>query len=228
LKGLIDLVRKARLDFGVAFDGDADRSLFVTRTGKVFDGDSVLYVFSRYFQARGELKSDRIVGTIMSNFALEKILLQAGLKLVRAAVGDKYVLEEMENVNANLGGEPSGHVILRDYHTTGDGILTALKLAEIASNEGLGLDELASGFTPYPQFLDSLRVSRKIPLKESPGVLEVIAKAERQVGDRGRIVVRYSGTEPVLRIMAEGEDAEQVRALVGQLKLGIGDILAAQ
>ncbi len=217
LQGLKDLVASAKLSFGVAFDGDADRSLFVTRAGKVFDGDYVLYALSRDFKKRAELKSNKVVGTVMSNFALEQALRKENLELVRAAVGDKYVLEEMGRVGANLGGEPSGHVILMDYQTTGDGILTAIKLTEILCRERVGLDELTVGFRPFPQALDGLRVRLKIPI-ESPQIQVLIEDVRKQLTGSGRILVRYSGTEPILRIMAEGEDAEQVWALVGDLK----------
>src|SRR5439155_3759638 len=211
----------------VAFDVDADRLLFVTYSGRVFDGDFVLYAFSRYFRQNGQLKSRNVVGTVMTNFALENVLHKDGLQLLRAGVGDKYVLEEMIKVGANLGGEPSGHVILRDYHTTGDGILTALKLAEILSKEGSSLDELAKGFRPFPQVMDEIRIRQKIPISESPEMLRVVENAKSQLGSSGRIVVRYSGTEPILRIMAEGENLEQVRRLVTGLKSHLLEIFSS-
>jgi phosphoglucosamine mutase len=225
--GLRDLVRVSNLSFGVAFDGDGDRSIFVTPSGKIFDGDYVLYAFSRFMKKRGELKSDKIVGTVMTNLALEKALGREGLRLVRAAVGDKYVLEEMKSVGANVGGEPSGHVILRDYHTTGDGILTAVKLAEILFTEGLSLDELASGFQPFPQVLDGLRVRQKVPIADSPEILKLIGNAENELRGSGRIVIRYSGTEPLLRIMAEGENYSRIKILVSQLKSDLEAIFSS-
>jgi len=227
LEGLIDLVRESDLDFGVAFDGDADRSLFVTSSGRVFDGDFVLYAFSRYFRQNGQLKSRNVVGTVMTNFALENVLHKDGLQLLRAGVGDKYVLEEMIKVGANLGGEPSGHVILRDYHTTGDGILTALKLAEILLKESSSLDELANGFHPFPQVLEGMQIRQKIPISESPEVLRAVENARGQLGGSGRIIVRYSGTEPILRIMAEGENIEQVKRFVAELRSQLEDIFSS-
>jgi phosphoglucosamine mutase len=225
LAGIARLVKEQQLDFGVAFDGDADRSLFVTASGKIFDGDSALYALSMNFQANASLKVNKVVGTVMSNYALELALRRHGIELLRAAVGDRYVLEMMRQVGANLGGEPSGHIVLSDCHTTGDGILTAVKLAEILSARKVSLDELTDGFTPYPQVLESLRVRNKIPLEDSPEIGQVIEAAEGQLKGKGRIVVRYSGTEPLLRIMAEGEDRDQVEALVSTLKSGLALVL---
>jgi phosphoglucosamine mutase len=227
LHQLVNLVRQSSLDFGVAFDGDADRAMFVTHSGKIFDGDYVLYALSDYYRRRGRLRRDTVVGTVMTNLALEKSLKKQGITLIRAAVGDKYVLEEMRKTGTNLGGEPSGHIILSDCHTTGDGILTAIKLAEILSVEHLGLDELAEGFHPYPQILEGLRVKRKIPLTSSEEIQELISEAQRTLEDDGRLVVRYSGTEPLLRIMAEGKDLEQVRALVHRLKTGLQQVFSS-
>ena len=218
LDGIRKLVRENQLDFGIAFDGDADRSLFITATGKIFDGDYILYALSLYFQQENQLKSGKIVGTVMTNFALEVALRQKGIDLIRAAVGDRYVLEEMKKVGANLGGEPSGHVILSDYHTTGDGMLTAVTLAWILSSQNQSLDALSEGFQPFPQVLDGLRVQKKIPLSTSPEITNLIREAERHLKGSGRMVVRYSGTEPLLRIMAEGEDRAFVKSLVSKLK----------
>jgi phosphoglucosamine mutase len=226
LEGLRDLVRVSKLSFGAAFDGDADRCICVTPSGKVFDGDYALYAFSHYMKKRGELRSDKIVGTVMTNFALEKALEAEGLQLVRAAVGDKYVLEEMRSIDANVGGEPSGHVILRDYHTTGDGILTAVKLAELLFVERLSLDDLADGFQPFPQVLDGLRVRQKVPIEDSPEVMRLIENAENELRGVGRVVIRYSGTEPLLRIMAEGENYSQIKILVSQLKMKLDAIFS--
>ncbi|MCI0624572.1 MAG: phosphoglucosamine mutase [Acidobacteria bacterium] len=218
LPGLISLVKERQLDLGVAFDGDADRSLFVTASGKVFDGDYVLFALALHFQGSQQLKGNRVVGTIMSNYALERSLNGRNIDFLRAAVGDRYVLEMMRVCGANLGGEPSGHVILSDCHTAGDGILTAVKLAEVLVSRGVSLDALADEYHPYPQVLDGLKVRQKIPL-ETPDIADLIQRAEDRLGDSGRLVVRYSGTEPLLlRIMAEGADGAQVQALVRQLK----------
>jgi phosphoglucosamine mutase len=218
LNGLIQRVVDSKLDFGIAFDGDADRSLFATPSGQVFDGDCVLNAFASHWKSTGELKAGKVVGTLMTNYALEKALRKQGLELIRAAVGDKYVLEEMNKSGANLGGEPSGHIILRDYHTTGDGILTAVKLAELLAAEKTDLDHLSKGYHPFPQILIGLQVKEKVPLDSSPRIQDLLKEAESKLKESGRLVVRYSGTEPLLRIMAEGEDEALVREIVDHLK----------
>ena len=227
VQGLIELVTSCGLDLGIAFDGDADRSIFVDSCGRIFDGDYVLHAFSCYLKRQGTLKSGKVVGTVMTNLALEKALAREGLTLVRAAVGDKYVLETMQRTGANLGGEPSGHIILRDYHTTGDGILTALKLCEMMSREGLSLRQLAGAYQPYPQVLVGLRVQKKIPISDVAGAVEAIRNAEQELGDSGRLVVRYSGTEPILRIMAEGEDSGAIQALTARLRDELENVLSS-
>lgn len=218
LGGLTEVVKENRLDFGIGFDGDADRALFVTGTGKLFDGDHVLYALALDWKGYGELTGEQVIGTIMTNFALEKILHAEGINLVRTSVGDKYVLEAMKTSGAILGGEPSGHVILGKLQTTGDGILTAVKLTDLLLRRGISLDELACGYEPYPQVLDGVRVDQKIPLEEFPQLACLIRNAKAQLGDSGRMVVRYSGTEPLLRIMAEGQEMTQVAEVVKNLK----------
>lgn len=226
LSGLISLVNELGLDLGVAFDGDADRSLFITSNGRVFDGDFVLYALAFHFQNNGILRGNKIVGTIMSNYALERVLKEHGLELLRAPVGDRYVLEMMKKAGANLGGEPSGHVILSDCHTTGDGILTALKLAELLVARSVSLDVMANGFQPYPQVLEGLKVREKLPLN-TPSIAALIRRAEESLKDSGRLVIRYSGTEPLLRIMAEGADGKEVQVLVSQLKSDLEMVFAS-
>ncbi len=225
LESLIDWVPSNRLDFGIAFDGDADRALFVTGSGRIFDGDCVLLALSRRWRQNGSLKSGKVVGTLMTNFALEQILRREGLELIRARVGDKYVWEEMKRFGANLGGEPSGHIILSDFHTTGDGILTALKIAECVVGEKTTLDELIGDYHPCPQILEGLRVKRKVPFQKSPELQKVISDAKRRLEGKGRLVVRYSGTEPLIRIMAEGENRLQLQDLVEELKDRLSKIL---
>jgi phosphoglucosamine mutase len=227
LSAICQLVEDQQLDLGVAFDGDADRALFVTSSGRIFDGDFVLYVLALQFQQRRPFTKQKVVGTIMSNYALEQVLKSRNIEFLRASVGDRYVLELMKQVGANLGGEPSGHVILTDYHTAGDGILTALKIAEILSTQKVSLDELADGFRPYPQVLESLRVRNKIPLDSSPEIARLVRITEAKLKGSGRLVVRYSGTEPLLRIMAEGEDADQVRLVVSRLKSDLASLFSA-
>jgi phosphoglucosamine mutase len=224
LSQLVALVKERELDFGVAFDGDADRSLFVTSSGKVFDGDFVLFVFALYLHPQQQLKANKVVGTIMSNYALEQTLNERGIELLRASVGDRYVLEMMTEAGACLGGEPSGHIILLDSHTAGDGILTAIKLAEVVVRKGASLDDLAKEFHPYPQLLDGLKVRKKIPL-ENPAISEVIKLAEKGFGQSGRLVIRYSGTEPLLRIMAEGPEEAEVRSIVHELKTSLDAVI---
>jgi phosphoglucosamine mutase len=220
------LVCERGLDYGVAFDGDADRSLFIMANGKVFDGDSVIYALSQDLIEKNQLKANCVVGTVMTNFALELALQRKNIQLVRAAVGDRYVLEEMDKAGANLGGEPSGHIILRDLHTTGDGCLTAAVLAGLMAARETRLEALVEGFQAFPQLLDGLRVKQKIPLEESPVMLGLIKAAEARLRGVGR-VVRYSGTEPLLRIMAEGADANLVREIVTDLKHEFGRLLGS-
>ena len=218
LEGLTRAVKDNSLDLGVAFDGDADRALFVTASGACLDGDHVLYALSRHWKANGALAGGQVVGTIMTNLALEKALMREGIPLIRTPVGDKHVLQAMQASGAVLGGEPSGHIILGDLHTTGDGLLTAVKLAELLVRRGASLDELVAGYRPFPQVLDGLRVSRKVPIDQSPELSRLIGDARAQLSDSGRMVVRYSGTEPLLRIMAEGREPAEVKAAVDRLK----------
>lgn len=199
-------------DFGVAFDGDADRAIFVARSGKVVDGDAVLLTAGRALKAAGRLPGDTVVATVMSNLGLEKALGREGIRMVRTPVGDKYVLEEMVRLGAALGGEQSGHVIFRDYATTGDGMLTALRVLEIARNAGAGLDELTADLRVLPQKLVNVRVKEKKALTEVPAVAEEIRRVEEAFAGSGRVLVRFSGTEPLARVMVEGPDLKDVEA----------------
>jgi len=199
-------------DFGVAFDGDADRAIFVSKAGKVVDGDGVLLAASRALKAAGRLPGDTVVSTVMSNLGLERVLQQDGVRMVRTPVGDKYVLEEMVRLGAALGGEQSGHVIFREYATTGDGLLTALRIFEIARRAGTGLDELTADLKIYPQKLVNVRVREKKGLTELPSVAQEIRRVEEAFGGAGRVLVRFSGTEPLARVMVEGPDLERVES----------------
>jgi phosphoglucosamine mutase len=199
-------------DFGVAFDGDADRAIFVARSGKVVDGDAVLLTAARALKAAGRLPGETVVATVMSNLGLEKALGREGIRMVRTPVGDKYVLEEMVRLGAALGGEQSGHVIFRDYATTGDGMLTALRVLEIARNAGAGLDELTADLRVFPQRLVNVRVKEKKALTEVPAVAEEIRRVEEAFAGSGRVLVRFSGTEPLARVMVEGPDLKDVEA----------------
>jgi len=210
---------------GVAFDGDADRSLFVGASGKLVDGDGVLLIAGRYLKSAGELKGNTIVGTTMANLGLERALERSGLSLTRTAVGDRYVLEEMQKIGANLGGEQSGHILFLDDATTGDGMLTAVKIASIVSISG-PLDSLLSDLKIFPQKIVNVRVKAKPVLESLPEVSAALKKAEGALGDSGRVVLRYSGTEPLARVMVEAEHEDDVRRwtseLAGALQSTIG------
>jgi phosphoglucosamine mutase len=204
-------------DFGVAFDGDADRALFVARSGKLIDGDAVMLMTARSLKAEGRLSGDTVVATVMSNLGLEKALEREGIRMKRTAVGDKYVLEEMLRIGAALGGEQSGHVIFREYSTTGDGMLTALQVFQIARKAGQGLDELTSDLQVYPQKLVNIRVRERKKLTELPEVADEIQRAEAAFEGTGRVLVRFSGTEPLARVMVEGADSKQVEAFSSRI-----------
>jgi phosphoglucosamine mutase len=202
------LEKGARL--GVAFDGDADRALFVSHSGQIVDGDAVLLIAARHMQKHGRLRVPIVVATVMSNLGLEQALAAHGIGLVRTPVGDKYVLEEMLRRGAALGGEQSGHVIFRDYATTGDGLLTALRVLEVMNETGSDLDQLIQELHIYPQILVNVRVKQRKPLDEIASVQEQIQAAEASFGANGRVLVRFSGTEPLARVMVEGPDQARV------------------
>ena len=197
-------------DAGLAFDGDADRCILVAPSGRIVDGDAVLLIAGKAMAESGKLRNPMVVSTVMSNIGLEKALTASGLRMLRTPVGDKYVLEEMVKQDAQIGGEQSGHVIFRDYATTGDGILTALRVLEIVRRSGRNLDELAGELRTFPQLLVNVRVKNKRPLDQLPGVQSEIRQAEEAFGENGRVVVRFSGTEPLARVMVEGPDEVSV------------------
>src|SRR5215831_4841386 len=199
-----------KADLGVAFDGDADRALFVSGSGKLVDGDGILLLAGRYLKSTGSLKGSVIVGTTMANLGLERALDKSGLRLARTAVGDRYVLEEMQRIGANLGGEQSGHILFLDDATTGDGMLTALKVVSIVSIAG-PLDTLVSDLKIYPQKIVNVRVKSKPPLESLPEVSKALAAAEKALGASGRVVLRYSGTEQLARVMVEAEQERDVQ-----------------
>ena len=210
---------------GVAFDGDADRALFSTASGKLVDGDGVLLAAGRYLKSTGRLKGNVIVGTTMANLGLERALEKSGLKLARTAVGDRYVLEEMKRIGANLGGEQSGHILFLDDATTGDGMLTAVKIASMVSIAG-PLDTLVADLKNFPQKIVNIPVRSKPPLESLPEVSRLLKETEVALGSSGRVVLRYSGTEPLARIMVEAEREEDVRrwteSLADALRTAIG------
>jgi phosphoglucosamine mutase len=196
---------------GVAFDGDGDRAIFVDAAGTVVDGDAVMLMCARQLQAEGRLAGAAIVATVMSNIGLEIALRNAGLGLVRCGVGDKYVMETMLRDGLALGGEQSGHIIFSDHLFTGDGLATALNVLRTMAASGRELRDLASELTTYPQVLLNLRVKQKRDLKDVPAIAAVMADVESRLAGNGRLLVRYSGTEPLLRVMLEGQDEGEIR-----------------
>jgi phosphoglucosamine mutase len=207
---LSQVVIERKADLGVAFDGDADRAIFAAASGKIVDGDAVLLMAARSLKAAGHLTGDIVVSTVMANLGLETALADNGIRMRRTPVGDKYVLEEMIRVDAALGGEQSGHVIFREWATTGDGMLTALRVLETTRKAGAGLDELTRDLHVYPQRLYNVRVREKKPLTELPVVGHEISACEEALGSAGRVLVRFSGTEPLVRVMVEGPELAQV------------------
>lgn len=202
-------VVETRSTLGVAFDGDADRAVFASASGKLVDGDGVLLAAGRYMQKIGQLKGTRIVGTSMANLGLERALEKTGLTLTRTDVGDRYVLEEMLRSGANLGGEQSGHILFLDDATTGDGMLTAVKMASLVALEG-SLDTLVSDLKVFPQKITNVKVRSKPPFDSLPEVSRAYHNAQATLGKSGRVVLRYSGTEPLARVMIEAEKTEDV------------------
>jgi phosphoglucosamine mutase len=197
-------------DFGIAFDGDADRAMFATASGKILNGDAALLVCARSLQKAGRLAGNRVVATVMSNLGLERALAKSGIAMARTAVGDKYVLEEMLATGAVLGGEQSGHVIFREYATTGDGLLTALRFLAVVAESGQTADELTADWEVFPQLIVNVKVKERKPLADLSAVQAGIAMCERDFAGAGRVLVRYSGTELLARVMVEGDDAARV------------------
>ncbi|MGA8430777.1 MAG: phosphoglucosamine mutase [Candidatus Sulfotelmatobacter sp.] len=216
-----------KFDLGVTFDGDADRALFCDANGGVVNGDGVLLTVARDLHARGMLKNDTVVATTMSNMGLEIALRKSGIRMLRANVGDKYVLEEMLKSGDTLGGEQSGHIIFRDgYATTGDGLLTALRVMDVIVRSGRSIGELVADLKVFPQKIQNVRVREKIPFAQVPAVQAAIDAAERELNGNGRIVVRYSGTEALARVMVEAESEEKMLALTagiaGEIRKALG------
>jgi phosphoglucosamine mutase len=208
---LSHVVVEGKHAMGVAFDGDGDRAIFVDGTGQVVDGDAVMLMCAKQMKAEGRLKGNAIVATVMSNIGLELALKEASIGMVRTAVGDKYVMEEMIRRDLSLGGEQSGHIIFSAYLFTGDGLATALNVLRTMSASRRELRDLASQLTTYPQVLLNLRVRQKVDLKTVPEIASVIAAVESRLAGNGRLLVRYSGTEPLLRVMLEGQDPTTIR-----------------
>ncbi|NNE39617.1 MAG: phosphoglucosamine mutase [Marinicaulis sp.] len=219
-KKMANAVREYRADIGIALDGDADRVIICDEKGEIVDGDQILALIASFWKSRGQLKGDGVVATVMSNMGLEKYLKNEGLDLIRTKVGDRYVVEEMRNRGMNIGGEPSGHVILSDYATTGDGIVTALQVLAVVAAEKRKVSEVCNKFSPYPQLLKNVRCA-KAGVLEDASVIAAIAGGEKKFGDKGRLVIRPSGTEPLIRVMAEGEDEKLVTQVVDDICVAV-------
>lgn len=204
-------------DIGICFDGDADRAMFADHTGKVVNGDAVMLLLARELKQSSELAQNTVVATTMSNMGLEIALRESGIRMLRAPVGDKYVLEEMQKSGAVLGGEQSGHIILSREATTGDGLLTALRVLEIVGRSGTSLHELVSGLKVFPQTIKNVKVREKLPLEQIPEVMAAIRKAESELNGNGRLNVRYSGTEALARVMVEAATEETVHRISGSI-----------
>ena len=217
IEGLPQLVKDNGRDVGFAYDGDADRCLCVDEQGRVVDGDAILYIYSKYMQERGKLIPNTVVTTVMSNFGLYKAFDEAGIGYAKTAVGDKYVYEYMTQNGCRLGGEQSGHIIFSKYASTGDGILTSLKIMEAMMASKKKLSQLTEGLTIYPQVLENVRVKDKAKAQADPEVQAAVDAVAQALGDSGRILVRESGTEPLIRVMVEAETEELCHQYVDQV-----------
>ena len=210
IDSLREKVTSARADLGVAFDGDADRSLFIDNNGHFVDGDATLWALASHLQSHGKLKDKIVVATVMSNIGLELALRSAGIRLIRTDVGDKYVLDELLKLGASLGGEQSGHIIMPELSLAGDGMITALCLLRALRESRKTLAELTVGFKQYPQILVNVRVREKVPFAELPSVQAAVSEVEELLSQKGRLLLRYSGTEPLARVMIEGENQHEI------------------
>jgi phosphoglucosamine mutase len=226
LDGLARAVVASKARLGVAFDGDGDRALFVDHAGRVVDGDAILLMAAIYLKDRGRLPGPAVVATVMSNIGLEIALRERGIEMVRTAVGDKYVMEEMVKRGLALGGEQSGHIIFSDHLFTGDGLGTALNVLRIMAHTGRELSELAGQLVTYPQVLVNVRVKARADYMQVPAIAAAVKKVEAGLAGQGRLLVRYSGTEPLLRIMLEGKDDAEIKGwadeLAGVVKANLG------
>jgi len=215
-KALVDKVRELRADIGIALDGDADRVVIIDEKAQIVDGDQIMAVIAESWHRRGRLAGGGVVATVMSNLGLERYLRDLGLSLARTAVGDRYVVEHMRKHGYNVGGEQSGHIVLNDFTTTGDGLVSALQVLAAVISSGRPVSEVCKRFEPLPQILKNVRYSQGRPLEDAQ-VRSAIEGAKARLGDSGRIVIRPSGTEPVIRVMAEGDDEKLVNLVVGDI-----------
>ncbi|MBC7912024.1 MAG: phosphoglucosamine mutase [Pyrinomonadaceae bacterium] len=227
LEGLQEKVLEEGADAGMAFDGDADRALFVDARGQLVDGDATLWVMANYLHERGRLQDDMVVATVMSNLGLEIALRERGIHLLRTDVGDKYVLEELLRTGASVGGEQSGHLIFPRLSLAGDGMLTTLCLLRAMQETGAKLESLTEGFVRYPQVLVNVRVKQKLPFAEVEAIRHAAREIEGELAERGRLLLRYSGTEPLARVMIEGEHQDVIERQAGALAAVIREALGA-
>lgn len=216
-EALSKFVLEHQADIGLAFDGDGDRLIAIDELGQIVDGDKIMFICGKYLKDQGQLKHDTIVSTVMSNLGFHKAVEESGLKTVKTQVGDRYVVEEMRKNGYNLGGEQSGHIVFLDLNTTGDGILSGVQLIQVMQQTGKKLSELASEVTTYPQLLVNIKVSDKHNALAFPAIRQVVEEVEQEMNGDGRVLVRPSGTEPLLRIMAEAPTDEQCLAYVGKI-----------
>ena len=227
IDSLRERVASEHADLGVAFDGDADRSLFIDNNGTFVDGDATLWALATHFQSHGNLKDNTVVATVMSNIGLEIALRAAGIRLVRTDVGDKYVLEELMRRGASLGGEQSGHIIMPELSLAGDGMITALCLLRALRESRKTLAEITEGFKQYPQILVNVRVGEKVPFSELASVRAAVAEVEELLSQKGRLLLRYSGTEPLARVMIEGENQHQIEEHAARIARAIESEIGA-
>ncbi|GIO24781.1 phosphoglucosamine mutase [Oceanobacillus sp. J11TS1] len=226
-EGLQQFVLDKEADVGLAFDGDGDRLIAVDEKGRIVDGDKIMFICAKYLKEIGMLRKDTVVSTVMSNLGFYKALEEAGLKSDKTAVGDRYVMEEMRKNGYNLGGEQSGHIIFLDYITTGDGLLSALQLVNVMRESGKPLSELADEMTIFPQTLINVRVTDKNEALTSPIILDEVQAVEKELGDNGRVLVRPSGTEPLVRVMVEAKTEEQCKTYAERIVKVIENHLGA-
>jgi len=217
LEVISELVKAHEVDFGIAHDGDADRVLAVDETGAELDGDVIMAICAAKMKERGELPGDTVVATVMSNLGFERAMRERGINVIKTKVGDRYVLDQMRTSGAMLGGEQSGHVIFLEHTTTGDGLITALQLAAIVRESDEPLSELRQVMHRYPQVLENVHVADKGLLSGSSAVHDAVRAAEEELGEHGRVLVRASGTEPLVRVMVEAADTETARAIVDRI-----------
>jgi len=227
IESLQDKVASERADLGVAFDGDADRALFIDGDGNFVDGDETLWALATHLQAHDKLKDNIVVATVMSNIGLELALRSVGIQLVRTDVGDKYVLDKLLQLGANLGGEQSGHIILPELSLAGDGMITALCLLRALRESRKSLADITAGFKQYPQTLKNVRVRAKVPFSELASVQAAVAEVEELLSQKGRLLLRYSGTEKLARVMIEGEDQKQIEEYAARIARAIESEIGA-